>query len=501
MLAVTLLYRLDPKRPCLPRLSRFYVRSPLLLFMVAFFTSGMCSHAADTLARPNIVLIMADDLGWTDLGCFGSGYYQTPNLDRLCGQGLKFTSAYTCGPNCAPTRACLMSGLYTPRHGVYTVNTGARGKARFRRLVPVENKTALDLKFVTVAEVLQQAGYLTGLFGKWHLGNSGQTRPEHQGFEYVVAGTGGMGHGGYFSPYQNPQLADGPRGENITDRLSAEVVRYLNERGKSDQRDKPFFVYLPYFAVHSPWQGKPELIERYRQRKPAGGHDHPTYAAMIETLDTGVGRVLKTLDDLELAKNTLVIFYSDNGGVGGYREAGVQGAKNVTSQAPLRGGKGMLYEGGIRVPMIVRWPGVTRPGSVCDTPITSVDFLPTLADIAGTRVLEPCDGISFSPLLRGQDLERKAIYWHFPGYLQASVEKGTWRTTPCGAVRDGQWKLIEFFAEGQLELYNLQDDLGETMNLAAKLPDKTSQMHAQLQAWRKEVHAPMPKPKPTGDEG
>jgi arylsulfatase A-like enzyme len=394
-----------------------------------------------------------------------------------------------------------MSGLYTPRHGVYTVNTGARGKAKFRQLVPAPNKTTLDPKFVTMAEVLKQAGYATALFGKWHLGRLGQAGPGQQGFDYVVGGTAGMGQGGYFSPYQNPQLADGPPGENLTDRLSEEVVRYLTERGEAEQQAKPFFVYLPYFAVHSPWQGKPELIKQTSQRKPVGGHDNPTYAAMIETLDTGIGRILKTLDDLELAKNTLVIFYSDNGGVGGYREAGVQGAKNVTSQAPLRGGKGMLYEGGIRVPMIVHWPGVTSPGSVCDTPITSVDFLPTLAEIAGANVSGPCDGVSFSTLLRGQPLDRGAIYWHFPGYLQASEEKGTWRTTPCGALRSGRWKLIEFFEDGQLELYDLQDDIGETMNLAEKQPDKTGQFHQQLQAWREDVDAPMPKPKPTDDGG
>jgi arylsulfatase A-like enzyme len=253
--------------------------------------------------------------------------------------------------------------------------------------------------------------------------------------------------------------------------------------------------------VHSPWQSKPTLIQKYRQRTPVGGHNNPTYAAMIEALDTGIGRILKTLEDRGLAQNTLVIFYSDNGGVGGYREAGIQGAKNVTSQAPLRGGKGMLYEGGIRVPLFVRWPGVTQPGTVCDTPVTSVDFLPTLAEIAIADVLEPCDGVSFSALLRGQTLDSRVLYWHFPGYLQASEEQGTWRTTPCGVLRSGPWKLIEFFEDGQLELYNLQDDLGETMNLAEKLPAKTGQLHAQLQAWRDDVHAPMPMPKPTDDGG
>jgi len=481
----------------LARRGRLAIRGLILLIVgISPLGIGCMSRAAEAPAQPNILLIMADDLGWTDLGCFGSGYYQTTNLDRLCGQGIKFTSAYTCGPNCAPTRACLMSGLYTPRHGVYTVNTGARGKARFRKLIPVKNNKTLELKFVTVAEVLKKAGYATAMFGKWHLGSPGQAGPAQQGFEYVVGGTAGMGRGGYFSPYQNSQLADGPPGENLTDRLSEEVVRYLRERGKTDQRSTPFFVYLPYYAVHSPWQGKPELIKQYSQRPPVGGHNNPTYAAMIETLDSGIGRIMQTLEDLELAQHTLVIFYSDNGGVGGYRAAGIQGAKNVTSQAPLRGGKGMLYEGGIRVPMIVCWPGVTRPGTVCDTPVTSVDFLPTLAEIAAAKAPQPYDGVSFLPLLRGQTLDRETLYWHFPGYLQASVEKGTWRTTPCGALRSGPWKLIEFFEGDNIELYNLQDDIGETMNLADKFPEKANQLHAQLQAWRAEVHAPMPKPKP-----
>lgn len=463
----------------------------VLLIACVFCQSGACSSAADTLGdRPNILLIMADDLGWTDLGCFGSTYYQTPHLDQLRSQGLKFTSAYTCGPNCAPTRACLMSGLYTPRHGVYTVNSGARGKEKFRQLIPVENKTTLELKFVTMAEVLKQAGYATAFFGKWHLGNLDRAGPKQQGFDYVVDGKNGV-PGGYFSPYEDPYLPDGPPGENLTDRLSKEVVKYI-----TNNKHKPFFIYLPYHAVHSPWQGKPELIEKYKHRTPVDGHRNPTYAAMIETLDTGVGRILETLDHLKLAHNTLVIFYSDNGGVGGYRAAGVLGAKNVTSQAPLRGGKGMLYEGGIRVPLIVRWPGIVEPGSTCDTPVTSVDFLPTLAEIGGAKVPQQQDGVSFLKLLRGKTIDREAIYWHFPGYLQASEREGTWRTTPCGAMRSGPWKLIEFFEDGRLELYNLQDDIGETKNLADRWPQKIAELHAKLQAWRADVHASMPQPKP-----
>ena len=463
---------------------------PWLLLAFVFCLNGICLGSTGTIGeRPNVVLIMADDLGWTDLGCFGSTYYETPHLDRLQSQGLKFTSAYTCGPNCAPTRACLISGLYTPRHGVYTVKTGARGEERFRKLIPVENNATLELKFATIAEVLKQAGYSTAHFGKWHLGDLAHAGPKQQGFDHVVDGNPGV-RGGYFSPYKNPYLSEGPRGENITDRLSDEAVQYIMKH-----RDESFFVYLPYHAVHSPWQGKKELVEKYKHHPPVGGHRNPTYAAMIETLDTGVGRILETLDILDLTDNTLVIFYSDNGGVGGYREAGVRGGKNITSQAPLRGGKGMLYEGGIRVPMIVRWPGVVEPGSTCDTPITSVDFLPTLAEIAGAKASKEQDGVSFVGLLKGNAIDRDAIYWHFPGYLQASEEEGTWRTTPCGAIRSGPWKLIEFFEDGETELYNVQNDIGETKNLTDQFPEKVAELHAKLQAWRAKVQAPMPKPK------
>ena len=458
--------------------------------MLLVGTSGMPAPAG---AAPNIVLIVADDLGWTDLGCFGSRYYRTPHIDRLARQGLRFTAAYSCGPNCAPTRACLMSGQYTPRHGVYTVGSGARGQAKFRKLVPVSNVTVLRDDIVTLAETLHAAGYATAHFGKWHLGPPPTAGPKQQGFDVNFGGNrSGSPRGGYFAPYKNPQLPDGPTGENLTDRLSSEAARFIEQH-----RDRPFFVYLPFYAVHTPIQAKPELAAEYQRRKPHGGHRNPRYAAMVETMDAGVGRVLETLDRFKLAKNTLVMFTSDNGGLGGYRALGGSTGRNITDNAPLRGGKGMLYEGGIRVPLIARWPGRVKAGGVCPTPVITVDFYPTLTAVAGTSMPDgqAADGVNFTALLAGGSLPARPLFWHFPGYLQASARAGTWRTTPAGAIRSGNWKLIEFFEDGRRELYSLERDIGESKNLLDAEPEVAARLFARLTAWRRAVTAPMPKKK------
>lgn len=440
---------------------------------------------------PNIVLIVADDLGWTDLGSYGSAYYETPNIDRLAREGMRFTAAYA-NPNCAPTRAALMTGRYGPRTGVYTVGTGARGLERFRQMTPVDNVTDLPLQEMTFAEVLRDAGYATANIGKWHLGGPGH-RPGDQGFGVNVAGNGsGSPRGGYFSPYENPQLPDGPNGEYLTDRLAAEAVRFIHENAR-----QPFLLYLPFYAVHTPIQGKPGLIARYEAKPGGAGHGNPTYAAMIDSLDQGVGRVLKALDELGLSDSTAVFFYSDNGGVGGYSAAGVRARLEVTSNAPLRGGKGMLYEGGVRVPLIARVPGSTPPGSTSDVPVMCVDFFPTLLEIARAdfRSDRPIDGVSFFDVLRGMEpaaATRPPIYWHFPGYLEGVAEEGEWRTTPAGAIRAGHYKLIERFDTGEVELYNLQDDIRERNNLADARPAIAEQLRGQLETWRVSVGAEMP---------
>lgn len=434
---------------------------------------------ADAAAeKPNIVFFLIDDLGWRDVGCFGSRFYETPNVDRLAQQGMRFTSAYSNGPNCAPTRACLMSGQYSPRHGVYTVGTAARGNARGRKLIPVKNTTTLRGDIVTIAEALKPAGYVSASMGKWHLG-SDALGPIGQGFDVNVGGNRAGHPRSYFSPYRNKDLADGPKGEYLTDRLTDEAIKFIEAN-----KDRRFFLYLPHYAVHTPLQAKKDLIAKYRSKKPAGGQGNAVYAAMIDSTDQGIGRVLAALDRLHLAERTVVIFFSDNGGVGG-----------ITSMAPLRGAKGMLYEGGVRVPLIVRWPGKVKAASVCEEPVIGVDFYPTLLELAGApEPKQTLDGVSIVPLLRqAGGLKREAIYWHFPAYLQGRGGRNkNWRTTPAGAVRAGSFKLLEFFEDGGLELYDLDRDIGEKSNLAEKMPDKTRELHAMLVKWRKAVKAPVP---------
>lgn len=449
--------------------------------------SGLCS-GGERSDRPNFVFIYIDDMGWKDVGFMGSLYYETPNIDRLAAEGMVFRDAYANAPNCAPSRACLMTGQYTPRHGIYTVGNPARGKARYRKLIPIKNETTLPQEAVTIAEELAKAGYVSASMGKWHLGDPPKHGPCGQGFDLNIGGfRAGHPPHGYFSPYRNPQLEDGPKGEYLTDRLTDHAVKFIE-----DNRDNPFFLYLTHYAVHTPIQGKDNLVEKYEGKPGSQGQDNPEYAAMIDSVDQSVGRVLDTLDDLDLAKNTVVVFYSDNGGVGGYRKWGIMGGE-ITSQQPLRGGKGMLYEGGIREPMAIRWPGVVKPGSVCDTPVIGVDFYPTMLEIAGVRKTEGkvLDGRSIVPLLtQTGDLDRGAIFWHFPAYLQAG--QNTWRTTPAGAIRQGDYKLLEFFEDGRLELYNLQKDIGERHDLSSEMPEKTRELHRRLIEWRKSVNAPVP---------
>ena len=437
--------------------------------------------------KPNIIFILIDDMGWRDLGCYGSTYYETPNIDRLAAQSMVFSDAYTCGPNCAPTRASLMSGQYTPRHGIITVGNSDRGPEHLRKLIPQENKTVLDAGITTIAEAIKPAGYVSASMGKWHLGNDPGHGPIGQGFDVNVGGYEAGSPRSYFSPYKNPELKDGPEGEYLTDRLTDEALKFIEAN-----RDKPFFLYLPHYAVHTPIRAKKEMIAKYKAKEPSNGQSNPTYAAMIESTDQGVGRMMAKLGQLGLTDDTIVIFSSDNGGVGGYSVLGIKGGE-ITSNAPLRGGKGMLYEGGIRVPLFVRWPGVVKAGTRCDEPVITVDFYPTLLEMAGASrpTSQALDGESTVPLLKGDGaLKRDAIFWHFPAYLQGSG--GTWRTTPAGAVRRGQWKLIEFFEDGRVELYNIVRDISEKDNLAEKMPEKAKELHDLLGNWRKSVNAEMP---------
>jgi arylsulfatase A-like enzyme len=456
--------------------------------MTACFVRGMTlvaallimfSAAADE--RPNVVFILADDLGYTDLACYGSGYYETPHLDRMAAAGMRFTNAYTCGANCQPTRAALLSGQYGPRTGVYTVGSIDRFNWQSRPLRPVDNVTKLPLDRVTVAQCLQDAGYSTGMFGKWHLGDDAAHHPSQRGFEEAVST-----QGRHFDFETDPPV-EHERDAYLADFLTDKAEDFIRRH-----RDRPFFLYLPHFGVHTPWEAKEKWIDHFAPKAAAGGHDDPTYAAMIASVDESVGRIRALLDELGLERKTLLIFTSDNGGVGGYTREGIDSAKHVTDNAPLRGGKGMYYDGGIRVPFIACWPGRIAAHAVCEEPIISVDLYPTLLDVttAPPPAGQPLDGTSCLPLLTDTDqapTARPPLYWHFPGFLGE-------RSTSVGAIRDGDWKLMEFFEDGQLELYDLTHDVGEAKNLAEDEPARAAAMQARLAAWRHAIHAPMPTP-------
>ena len=459
------------------------MKPSLLLALLAAVAAPPPPAPAQTASRPNVVFIMADDLGHTDLACQGSRYYETPNIDRMALQGMRFTNGYSCGPNCQPTRAALMTGQYGPRTGIYTVGSIDRFDWRTRPLKPVDNGENLPLSKTTIAQTMKAAGYATALYGKWHLGQTGEHHPSQRGFDEAI-----VSMGKHFDFTTSPKV-DVPEGAYLADFLTDRAVDFITRH-----KDGPFFVALHHFGVHAPHQAKPDLIARFRDKPPVGGQHDPTYAAMIASVDESVGRVLKTIDDLKLGEKTLVIFTSDNGGVGGY--AAIQKDNGITDNAPLRGGKGMLYEGGIRVPYIFRWTGTIEPATTCPEPINSVDFHPALIDLANARgpAHTPLDGVSYLSYLKGGENSpgRDCLFWHFPGYLGAG--QGGWRTTPAGAIRKGDWKLIEFFETGKLELYNLKDDLGETRDRAADQPEVVKDLHARLVAWRASVKAPMPTP-------
>ena len=448
--------------------------------------------------KPNFVFFLVDDLGWKDLGCYGSTFYDTPNLDRLAASGMRFTDAYAACPVCSPTRASIMTGKYPARLGITDWIPGQRPKNRKLLAPPIHNQLALEE--VTIAEVLKEAGYRTFFAGKWHLGGQGFF-PEQQGFDINKGGHhAGSPPGGYYAPYKNPKLQDGPAGEYLTDRLAAESVRFLQTHAK-----EPFLLYLSFYTVHTPIQACKRHIEAYQkkadalpplrgpeQTKEHNGwtkmrQDNPAYASMVHAMDENVGRVLGAIERLGLAEETVVIFMSDNGGLSTLGRRGYP-----TSNLPLRAGKGWCYEGGIREPMIVRAPGVTRPGSTCSVPVTSTDFYPTMLELAGLppRPEQHVDGLSLVPLLAGgKTLPREAIYWHYPHY-----HGSTW--TPGAAVRAGDWKLVEFYDEGTAELYHLGQDIGERRDLARQMPQKRDELLALLHAWQKQVGAKMPRPNP-----
>jgi arylsulfatase A len=454
----------------------------LLLLGTLLMVSASPAVAAEARPpRPNFVFILIDDMGWKDVGCMGSTFFKTPNVDRLAASGMRFTQGYAACPVCSPTRASIVTGRYPARLHLTDWLPG-RGDRPSQKLLRPKIRQALPLEEITLAEALKPAGYVSAAIGKWHLGGEGHL-PQNQGFDVNVAGTrAGSPTGGYFN-FKSPSLTL-HKGEYLTDRLTEEAEKFIEQN-----REKPFLLYLAHYAVHIPLQAKKDLVEKYRAIAKTGQPQHnPVYAAMIESVDDSVGRVLKKLDDLKLADRTVVVFTSDNGGLS------VKEGPNTpsTSNGPLRGGKGYLYEGGTRVPFIVRAPGVSRAGTVCDVPVSSIDFYPTFLELAGIKPdpKKPVDGVSLVPLLKGgKELKRDALYWHYPHYSNQGGRPGS-------SVRQGDYKLIEFFEDGKLELYNLKDDPAEKHNLSEKLPEKTGELHAMLKGWRKSMDAQMMTPNP-----
>ncbi len=457
-----------------------------VLLVVCALVAAPLATAAEP-DRPNLLFVFLDDFGWRDAGFMGSDFYETPHLDALASQGMIFTDAYSCAANCAPARASLLSGQYTPRHEIYNVGTGPRGKAAHRRLEHIPGTDTLRPDIVTWAACLQDAGYRTATMGKWHLSDD----PLPYGFDLNIGGThSGSPPKGYYPPHGDvPGLSNVPNDEYISDTLSRRAAAFVSEN-----RDRPWALYLTHFAVHTPLQPKKEFVAKYEAKQPGQLHNHVAMATMIQAVDDGVGEIVAALDASGQRDNTVIVFFSDNGGYG-----------PATDMAPLKGSKGTYYEGGIREPLCVVWPGVVEPGSRCSVPVIGVDLFPTFCEIAGARLPDqPLDGVSLVPLLTGdatahQQLADRPLYWHFPAYLQSysggnnrEQRDPLFRSRPCSVIRQGRWKLHEYFEDGGLELYDLEADISESDNLAQTHPEKTAELHARLKAWRANLSAPVP---------
>jgi arylsulfatase A-like enzyme len=471
----------------------------LLMLVCVVVESGACVLGAP----PNIVFFLADDLGQRDLGCYGSAFYETPHLDRLAKEGARFTDGYAACPVCSPTRASIMSGLWPQRTGI-TDFIGAPLKPedwqRNTKLLPAPYSDRLALDAPTLAKSLKNAGYASFFAGKWHLGPEGWW-PENQGFDFNFGGIdrgGPYGGSKYFSPYGNPRLTDGPAGEHLPDRLATEAAKFIE-----DHKDRRFFAYFSFYDVHTPLMARDDLRKKYEAKRARLGltadwgrederdvrlvQEHAVYAAMVEAMDLAVGKVLDKLDALGLAENTLIIFTSDNGGLS-------TSEGWPTSNLPLRGGKGWMYEGGIREPLLVRWPAVIKSGEVINTPVSSPDFFPTLLEVAGEKPQagQVLDGVSLVPLFKGESLPERALFWHYPHY-------GNQGGAPAAAIRLGNWKLIEWFEHDRVELFNLATDLSEKNNLASNEPMLVEKLQHQLHQWQQEVTAKFPEPNPKYD--
>jgi len=496
-------------------MNKIHVTVTALLTLAIVATIATVATAAPK--SPNIVFVLADDLGWTDLACYGSDLYETPNLDRLAKQGVRFTDAYASAPLCSATRAAILTGWAPARqhlHGVtphkrtesygnsfadyesWDVTPKLRSAKAMKTEIPVQ-LGQLPLSRVTIAERLKEAGYATGYFGKWHLGPDDNKYAEKQGFDVNLGGTNYGWPPSYFSPYHIPNLPDGPKREYITDRLTVEACAFIE---KSVKEKKPFFCYLAHFAVHGPWQGKPEYVEYFKKKiHPGMTHRNAQYAAIVKSLDDSVGQLMKQLNDLGIEDKTLLIFASDNGGVN-LTKPQTPGTVDgfVTSNAPLRGFKCTTRDGGLRIPQIVRWPGVTEAGTVSSEPVVSTDFYPTLLAVAGLTPLpdNPLDGIDLIPILQGKPSRRTQLTWFMPHYMALGSPD---EMPSCGVIREGDWKLIKLF-QGGFRLFNLKNDIGETKNLANTMPEKTAQLEKKLMAELKQQNAFIPAINPDFDK-
>jgi len=447
--------------------------------VLALFILGISCSSNDSsnqVVKPNVILINVDDMGWRDLGYMGSTYYETPNIDKLSKLGMQFSNGYASAANCAPSRASLMTGKWTTSHGIYTVGTSQRGESKHRKLIPTENSTTLSEEHIVVPEVLKKEGYSTIHAGKWHLSNN----PLDFGFEINIAG----GHNGhpksYYPPYGNIEM-DGDK--MLTDMIMEKTIQVL------DTVTKPFFLnYAPY-AVHTPIQPIPDLLSKYENKPASKGQDNAAYATMIENLDRNIGLLIATLKRRNLFDNTLIIFTSDNGGLFG-----------ITKQHPLRAGKGSYYEGGIREPFFFVWKDRIEPNTKSDIPITNLDIFPTILACAGIN--EPkfdLDGTSLRPIVDGSVLElNRPLFWHFPIYLQAynvhanENRDSLFRTRPGSVIRYGKWKLHYYFENNEVELYNLEEDIGERKNLSETESATKEELLAYLEKWWKDTKAPIP---------
>lgn len=487
-----------------------------VLTLLAIFSPLLLRAQKDaTRQKPNIIFFLTDDLGWKDLSVYGSTFDETPNLDRLATEGMRFTDAYASCNVCSPSRSSIMTGQYPVTTGITDWIIGrqnSNGPMPYDKLLPQPFTFNLDTSEVTIAEALKRGGYATFFGGKWHLGLSPEYWPENQGFDVNKGGwaagnprDGGMG--GYFSPYHNPRLSDGPKGEFLTDRLTDEAIRFIQEKTRAHE---PFFVDVSFYAVHQPIEAKKQYIDKFRAKAHRLGLDtmnafvkneawmayqpgwktrvvqsNPVYAALLYSVDENIGRVMALLKKLDIEKNTIVVFTSDNGGLS-------TSEGSPTSNAPLRDGKGWNYEGGVRIPLIIKWPGVTGPGSVSHTPVVNTDLYPTFLEAAGLPLMpaQHTDGVSLRPLLAGTGpIAQPAIYWHYPHY---SNQGGS----PSSAMREGDWKLVQFYDDGRVELYNLKTDTSERHDLSRMFPARTATMLQMLNEWKKESHAKIPSVNP-----